>query len=80
MATLWQPAALRAHEDAVSRTYFLYFGLLGGMLLYNLLLYVLVRDSGYLLYVGVIACVGVGIAGQSGLGAQFVWRDVSLVA
>jgi hypothetical protein len=53
----------------------LYFGLLGGLLLYNLLLFVSVRDRAYLVYVGFVAAMGLGQAALNGLGAQFLWPD-----
>ncbi len=49
-ATLWQPAALWRHDQAAYAALSLYFGLLIGLLLYNLLLFASVRDRGYLIY------------------------------
>ncbi len=74
-ATLWRPAALWQHDQAVYGVLSSYFGLLVGLLLYNLLLYVSVRDVGYLIYVGFAAAMGVGQAALSGLGAQFLWPE-----
>ncbi|MBG9386693.1 sensor histidine kinase [Caenimonas aquaedulcis] len=72
-ATLWRPAALWQRDLAAYATLSLYFGLLIGLLLYNLLLWVSVRDSGYLIYVGFVAFMGLGQAALTGLGAQFLW-------
>jgi PAS domain S-box-containing protein len=72
-ATLWQPAALAQHDQASYAGHSLYFGLLIGLLLYNLLLFVSVRDTGYLFYVGFVASMGIGLAALTGLGAQFLW-------
>lgn len=72
-ATLWRPAALWQHDQAVYGVLSSYFGLLVGLLLYNLLLYVSVRDVGYLIYVGFAAAMGTGQAALSGMGAQFLW-------
>lgn len=74
-ATLWRPAALQAEEKIVFGAYCAYFGLLAGMLLYNLLLYVVLHDRGYLLYVAGVACLMLGAGGQTGYGAQYLWRD-----
>ena len=72
-ATLWRPAALWRQDQAVYGVLSSYFGLLVGLLLYNLLLYVSVRDIGYLIYVGFAAALGTGQAALSGMGAQFLW-------
>lgn len=73
--TLWQVDAL-AHEDR--RTYArhaLYFGALLALLLYNLLLYLSVRDPLYLLYVGMVAGMGVGQLSLNGFGNLWLWPD-----
>ncbi|WP_161799017.1 7TM diverse intracellular signaling domain-containing protein [Caenimonas sp. SL110] len=72
---LWQPDAMHAAHQRALGLFALYFGLLGGMVLYNLLLYVVVRDVGYLMYVAFAVCNGIGVAGNSGLGFQFLWGD-----
>jgi PAS domain S-box-containing protein len=73
--TLWRPAALWQHDQAGYGALSLYFGLLLGLLLYNLLLFVSVRDVGYLIYVGFVAAMATGQAALTGLGLQFVWPD-----
>jgi PAS domain S-box-containing protein len=70
---LWQPAALWRQDQASYATFSLYFGLLLGLMAYNLLLYVSVREVGYLLYAGFVAAMGVAQAALSGLGLQFAW-------
>lgn len=72
-ATLWRPAALARYDQASYASLSLYFGLLIGLLLYNLLLFVSVRDIGYLFYVAFVASMGIGLAALTGLGAQFLW-------
>ncbi|MEO5672733.1 MAG: 7TM-DISM domain-containing protein, partial [Ramlibacter sp.] len=74
-ATLWQPAALWRHDQGNYAALSLYFGLLIGLLLYNLLLFISVRDMGYLIYVAFVASMGVGQAALTGLGAQFLWPE-----
>jgi PAS domain S-box-containing protein len=71
--TLWRPAALWQHDQAAYAALSLYFGLLIGLLLYNLLLFVAVRDISYLTYVAFIGTLGVALAALTGLGAQFLW-------
>jgi PAS domain S-box-containing protein len=72
-ATLWQPAALWRHDQATYAALSLYFGLLVGLLFYNLLLFISVRDRAYLIYVGFAASMGIGQAALTGLGGQFLW-------
>ena len=72
---LWQPAGLWRSDQVTYATLSLYFGLLGGLLLYNLLLFVSVRDRAYLIYVAFAAAMGLGQAALSGLGAQFLWPE-----
>jgi PAS domain-containing protein len=71
--TLWRPAALWQHDQAGYGALSLYFGLLLGLLLYNLLLFVSVRDVGYLIYVGFVGAMAAGQAALTGLGLQFLW-------
>jgi PAS domain S-box-containing protein len=70
---LWRPSALWAHDQAAYAALSLYFGLLAGLLLYNLLLFVAVRDSAYLIYVAFVGGMAVAQAALTGLGAQFLW-------
>ncbi|HYD75366.1 7TM diverse intracellular signaling domain-containing protein [Ramlibacter sp.] len=72
-ARLWQPAALAQYDQGAYSLLSLYFGLLLGLLLYNLLLFVSVREPGYLYYVAFAAAMGLGQAALSGLGAQYLW-------
>jgi signal transduction histidine kinase len=76
-AKLWQPAAFHAWDAVSSGFLYLYFGLLLGMLLYNLLLFVVVRDRRFILYVGFIAWLGLALAGNTGLGAQYLWGEMT---
>ncbi len=70
---LWQPAALARSDQASYALISLYFGLLLGLLLYNLLLFISVREPGYLYYVAFVAAMGLAQAALSGLGAQYLW-------
>jgi PAS domain S-box-containing protein len=74
-ATLWQADALWQHDLATYSALSLYFGLLIGLFLYNLLLFISVREGAYLLYVLFVAWMGIGQAALTGLGAQFLWTD-----
>ncbi|MES2972451.1 MAG: 7TM diverse intracellular signaling domain-containing protein [Pseudomonadota bacterium] len=70
---LWQPAALWAHDQAEYSLLSLYFGLLIGLLAYNLLLFFSVRDRNYLIYVAFAGGMALAQAALTGLGGQFLW-------
>ncbi len=74
-ATLWQPAALWAHDQAAYGAFGLYFGLLIGLFVYNLLLFVSVRDRVYLVYVLYVAGMALFQVTLTGLGNQFLWPE-----
>jgi two-component system, sensor histidine kinase LadS len=72
---LWQPAAFhRAAQDS----YFLlglYYGEFIALLLYNLILFVTLRDRAYLAYIGFVAVIAITNLSYNGLGMQYVWFD-----
>jgi len=70
---LWQPAALWASDQITFSLLSMYFGLLLGLGLYNLLLYASVRDRAFLLYVTFVAGLGVAQAALTGFGPRFIW-------
>ncbi len=70
---LWRPDALAASDQITYSVLSLYFGLLLGLLAYNLLLYLSVRDTAFLLYVAFVASLGVAQCALTGLGLQFLW-------
>ena len=76
-ATLWQPAALWEHDQAAYGAFGLYFGLLIGLFIYNLLLFVSVRDKVYLVYVGYVAGMALFQVTLTGLGNQFLWPELT---
>ncbi|MCP5210399.1 MAG: 7TM-DISM domain-containing protein [Hahellaceae bacterium] len=64
-------------ETAVSFSYFqgVYFGILFVMALYNLFIYLSVRDRTYLYYVLFILCMGIFQLTVQGYGVMLVWPD-----
>lgn len=74
---LWRPAALWRHDQATYALLSVYFGLLIGLLLYNLLLYVSVRDPAYLVYVLFVAGMATAQLALTGLGYQYVWTGLA---
>ncbi len=72
---LWKPAALGQEDQREYSLLSLYFGLLIGLLLYNALLYLSIRDRSYLFYVLFVAGMGLTQASLSGIGNQFLWSN-----
>jgi PAS domain S-box-containing protein len=70
---LWRPAALWKSDQASYALLSLYFGLLLGLFLYNLLLFLSVRDGAYLIYVLFVAGMATAQLALTGLGYQFIW-------
>lgn len=74
-ATLW-PApdfVQYARDDYAVQAW--YFGMAAAMCLFNLMLYVALRERIYLLYVVFVLCVVVTIASKAGLAAEYLWPD-----
>ncbi|WP_304638905.1 diguanylate cyclase domain-containing protein [Pseudomonas sp.] len=72
---LWQPDALWHNDQQSYALFSLYYGLLIGLLIYNLFLFISLRDRLYLIYVAFVGLLGLGQAGLIGLSHQFVWPD-----
>lgn len=77
-ARLWDPQAFHACErnDYLSQAW--YFGMATAMILFNLLLFIALRDVIYLLYVNFVTCMALAIAAQNGLAKEFLWPDATL--
>lgn len=74
-ATLWQPEALTRSDQRSYTLLSLYYGMLLALGLYNLLLYLAIRDTTFLAYVAFTLCMAVGQASMNGFGNQFIWPD-----
>jgi len=72
-ATLWDRESFQSHERMDYMIQALYFGMALAMILFNLLLYIVLRDFGYLLYVAFIACATLTVAMTNGLTKEFFW-------
>ncbi|MDY0107152.1 MAG: diguanylate cyclase [Giesbergeria sp.] len=81
-ARLWEPAAFHAHErnDYMAQAW--YFGMATAMVLFNLLLFVQLRDRIYIHYVVFALCMAFALAAQNGLVKEFLrlqsplWSDL----
>ncbi|MBE7367885.1 sensor histidine kinase [Ramlibacter pallidus] len=72
---LWRPQALWQSDQGSYALLSLYFGLLFGLGLYNLLLFLSVRDPAYLIYVMFVGGMAVAQAALTGLGYQYLWPE-----
>ena len=73
--TLWSPTAYM--EEQPGRIYVLgiIYGVLLGMLVYNLFIYLSVRDTSYLYYILYIASFGLYQVSVNGAGIEYFWPD-----
>lgn len=72
-ARLWEPAAFHAHERSDYALQALYFGVVIAITVYNLMLFLALRDLSYLLYVVFASCVALALAAFTGLGPEYLW-------
>lgn len=72
---LWRPEALVAADRNVQFGYGLFNGLVIALFLYNLMLFVALRDRIYLWYVLYVASFGIGLAAFDGFGFQYLWPE-----
>lgn len=79
-ATLWSPAAFHEHErnDYMAQAW--YFGMATAMIVFNLLLFLGLRDRIYLHYVAFATCMALSLASLTGLAKEFLWPDAALWA
>lgn len=77
---LWTEASLHQHDEVLYSLHALYFGMLLALGLYNLLVYLALRDDVYLAYVGYLSGMAVALLGMLGLGHQFLWPALPWLA
>lgn len=70
---LWSEAAMAARDQRAYAGDAVYFGMLLALALYNLLLWLSLRERVFLRYVGFVGSLAIGFAGQTGIGGQFLW-------
>jgi two-component system, sensor histidine kinase LadS len=74
-ATLWEPKAFHVYERADYVGYSVYSGMALAMVIFNLLVFALLREVMYLLYVFFVTCFAVTLAAQNGLANEFLWPN-----
>ncbi|MFE8071740.1 diguanylate cyclase [Marinobacteraceae bacterium S3BR75-40.1] len=71
--TLWEPEALHEHTADTNLAQGIYYGFLGVMALYNLFLYLAIRERRFLYYVAFIVSFIVFQLSISGYAYQYLW-------
>jgi len=74
-ARLWSPQAFHIHERDDYAIQSMYYAMAIAMLLFNLLLFIALRDKMYLLYVGFVSVMALSMATQNGLSKEYFWPD-----
>ena len=74
---LWEPTAYQAHERDDYMAQFWYFGMVTAMIVFNLLLFVALRDRVYLLYVAFVASLALTLASGTGLAKEYLWPQAN---
>lgn len=72
---LWRPAAFAADSASSYAAMALYYGTLAALLLYNLLLYLSLRERCYLVYCLFVTSMACGQLALTGFGNQYLWTD-----
>ncbi|MFL9814376.1 hybrid sensor histidine kinase/response regulator [Stutzerimonas sp. VN223-3] len=73
--TLWAPLAYLEEQSAHIYVLAVIYGVLLVMLVYNLFIYLSVRDGSYLYYILYIGSFGLYQVSVNGLGVQYFWPD-----
>lgn len=74
---LWEPLALAVHQQRDYLAQGLFFGAVVAMFLFNLVLFAMLRDRLYLMYVVFVAVTAMGLASQNGLAHEWLWPGVN---
>lgn len=72
---LWTPQAFIAYERNDYIVQSIYFGIAIAMIIFNLLLFIALRNSFYLLYVSFVTFLTLTINAQNGLAHEFLWPE-----
>ena len=77
-ALLWEPQAFHAHQRDDYAAQAWYFGMATALILFNLLLFVALREGVYLLYCGFATGTALTISASNGWGKEFLWPETAL--
>lgn len=73
--TVWTPNAFNQHNDHSLLLYGIYFGIILLMILYNLILFLFIRDRSYLHYIFYICALALFQASYNGFAFQYLWPE-----
>jgi C4-dicarboxylate-specific signal transduction histidine kinase len=79
-AKLWTPSAFYAHQRTEYWAQAWYFGMVAAMVLFNLLIYLALRDVMYLRYISFTVTSALAMAAQHGLAKEFLWPNALLLS
>ena len=74
---LWDPITRNAHDQRENMLFGLYFGCMIVMLIYNMLLFLGIRDWNYLTYILWTSCMTAFMAALNGLAFQYLWPEAT---
>lgn len=73
--TLWKPDAFLAYEQSDLLFQGIYFGIAVAMIFYHIFVYIAVRESAFLYYLGYISAMPLFLATLGGISYQFLWPE-----
>jgi signal transduction histidine kinase len=73
--TLWNAEAFERNERGAQLGFGLFYGLLAALFLYNLIVYLSLRDRAYLWYVAYVATFGTALFTFDGFAFEYFWPD-----
>jgi signal transduction histidine kinase/CheY-like chemotaxis protein len=77
-AKLWTETAFHTYERDDYVTQAVYFGIAIAMVLFNLLLFIALRDVIYLMYISFVSSMSLAMAIQNGLAKEYLWPNAAL--
>jgi len=75
--TLYSPGSFEEKSDIELLFLWMYYGLILGLAIYNLFLFVVIRDRSYIFYVLYIIGFGLFILTHNGLAFQYLWPNAT---
>lgn len=72
---IWTPEAFFHYERDDYFTQAAYYGMAAAMVIFNLLLFIALRDRMYLLYVFFVTLMSLSMASQNGLAHEYLWPE-----
>lgn len=74
---LWSEPSFNAYDRADLSFQMMYFGMALAMLMFNVMLFMALREPIYLMYIALVAAMSFMVASQNGLAKLYLWPDAS---